>query len=149
MRSNARAARNDSWAIMPAPIRRIMMPGPGAKRKKIPAAATKVPPMMINAFRTGPLLNCCRYLNSCWNRRPGGPALKRCQSCLRPFSMYDPRFTSDCILSHLMNRPPRTSRNQGLVGGADRSTQSSSLSIFTIALHAITMSVDPAPSVVD
>jgi len=94
IRSNARAAREDCCAITTAPIRRVMMPGPGAKRKKIPAAATKMPPAMSNAFRTGPLLNCCRYLNCCWNRRPGMPALKRRQLCFRCFSMDVPQLNN-------------------------------------------------------
>ena len=33
-----------------APMRRVMMPGPGTKRRKIPAAASKMPAVMRSAF---------------------------------------------------------------------------------------------------
>ena len=38
-----------------APTRRMMKPGPGTKRRKIPAAAVKMPAAMNNAFRAAPL----------------------------------------------------------------------------------------------
>ena len=70
-----------------APMRRMMIPGPGTKRRKIPAAASKMPMAMNNDFRAAPLRNRRRWRNCCWNRRPGKPALKRRQLCFKSFSM--------------------------------------------------------------
>jgi hypothetical protein len=110
IRSNARAAKDDCWAITTAPIRRVMMPGPGTKRRKTPDAASKMPPAINSALRTAPLLNRCRWRNCCWKRRPGKPALKRRQLCFRCFNMDDPRFTSRLLKKTHMLRCAQSPR---------------------------------------
>ena len=74
-----------------AAIRRAMIPGPGTKSRKTPAAAIKMPDASHNAFRVALLLNLCRSRNCCWNLRPGKPVLKRRQFCFRCVSIWTSR----------------------------------------------------------